>query len=65
MFYLLVVAALGEELRSRQGPGEKSQRTATLVRHCTRHVDRHSGVAQLQNTGADNDGACVTLSGRG
>lgn len=45
VFYLLVVAALGDELRSRQGPGEESQRTQTLVSHCTRHVDRNESGA--------------------
>lgn len=39
-FYLLVVTALSDELRSREPPGEESQRTETLVRHRTRHVER-------------------------
>lgn len=55
MFYLLVVAALGEELGSREGPGEESQRAATLVRHGERHVHghKHTRMAQLQNRRTD------------
>lgn len=38
MVYLLVVATLGEELRSRDRPGQKRKRAATLVRHGQSHV---------------------------
>lgn len=44
MSYLLVVAALGDELRSREPPAEESQRTETLVRYGTRHVDSQESV---------------------
>ena len=53
MFYLLVVAALGDELRSREPPCEKSQRTETCFSNGTRHVDnldecRSLGRGQLE-----------------
>lgn len=38
MIYLLVVATLGEELRSRDRPGQKRKRAATLVHHGHSHV---------------------------
>lgn len=52
VFYLLVVAALGDELRSREGPGEKSQRTQTLVSNCTRHVHRNESGAVSERRAA-------------
>lgn len=65
-FYLLVVAALGDELRSRQPPGDESQRTETLVSHSTRHVDSQTRMAQFQ-TGEQLEAVCSAspTGGRG
>lgn len=66
MFYLLVVAALGEELRSRKSPGEKSHRTATRICQSDSHVDRHeNGAASKLGTNTERDRGLTYLLGGG
>lgn len=66
LIYLLVVATLGEELRSWDRPGQKRKRAATLVHHGHSHVrtTQIGGWRSLKTVGHMTPG-CHPLKKRG